>query len=90
MVLAIQKMGCRSSRRSRSVPPPIAVTTTITATPRISRPLRPAASTPLTAKTCHAKQLEQVAGQHAGYFMTWKVPRTRCHSFALDTKPTIC
>src|SRR5438552_4896385 len=47
----IQKIGCRFKRRSRSVPPPIAVMAAMTTTPRRSSPLLRAASTPLTAKT---------------------------------------
>src|SRR6476646_5047221 len=48
---AIQKIGWRSSRTSRTVPPPRAVTTAITTTPSQSRLLRPAASAPLMANT---------------------------------------
>src|SRR5258708_2126318 len=47
----IQKIGYRFKRRSRSVPPPIAVMAAMTTTPRRSSPLLRAASTPLTAKT---------------------------------------
>jgi hypothetical protein len=48
---AIQKIGCRFRRMSRKVPPPVAVTIAMTATPSQSSLFRPAVRTPLTAKT---------------------------------------
>ena len=48
---ATQNTGVRPSSRSRSVPPPTAVTTATTSTPIQSRRRRPAASAPLIANT---------------------------------------
>ena len=48
---SIQNTCPRSSSRSRSVPPPMAVTAASTRAPTQSRPLRPAASAPETANT---------------------------------------
>ena len=47
----IQKTCPRSMRTSRRVPPPMAVTMARTTTPKRSSFFRPAARTPLTAKT---------------------------------------
>ncbi len=50
-VSVTQKIGWRSRRRSRSVPPPMAVIAATTITPSRSRSRSRAASTPLAANT---------------------------------------